>query len=88
MSVCFVCVCVCVFVIMFYGHEAVNINFVQYFICCIGHLSAESWLPYEYLTLTPGKQYVAFVFPVGYSAHWVRLVSNRNCFMTAYFHYT
>lgn len=28
------------------------------------------------------------VFPPGFSAHWVRVVADKNCSATAHFHYT
>lgn len=32
--------------------------------------------------------YKAYVFPSGYSAHWVRIISGRDCKASAQFHYT
>jgi hypothetical protein len=42
--------------------------------------------PYESVRV-PGKGYQAFVFPNGYSAHWVRVKVNRRCAATAQFMY-
>ena len=40
-----------------------------------------------YETVKTNKYYV-HVFPEGLSAHWVRLISNKDCIATAQFHYT
>jgi hypothetical protein len=36
----------------------------------------------------PANSYVPHVFPSGFSAHWVRVVSNTTCVATAQLHYT
>ena len=36
----------------------------------------------------PAKGYAHHTFPVGFSAHWVRVTANRDCTATAYLHYT
>ena len=35
-----------------------------------------------------GSGYAYHVFPVGFSAHWVRIVPGADCIATAIFHYT
>lgn len=37
---------------------------------------------------TPANGYKSHVFPTGYSAHWVRVTSNKACKASAQFHYT
>lgn len=42
-----------------------------------------------YLTLTSGEaNYVQHTFPLGFSAHWVRVIADTNCTATAQLHYT
>lgn len=53
-----------------------------------GHRNLENWLPLITLNLNRYTPYVYYVFEAGYSAHWVRLVSDTNYTLTAYFHYT
>lgn len=52
-----------------------------------GHMG-ESWFNYTAVELSPTNPYVYHVFPDGYSAHWVRVVSDQSCQLTTYFHYT
>ena len=35
----------------------------------------------------PARQAVEHVFPEGFSAHWVRLKTDRDCTATAWFEY-
>jgi len=44
------------------------------------------WHEYQRLTVSPGQLFT-YVFPDGYSAHWVRIIPKRNCFATAQFRY-
>jgi len=53
----------------------------------VDFLGDGSWRKYETVRLGPGE-YRHHVFPEGYSAHWVRLVSNKDCLATAEFIYT
>ena len=43
--------------------------------------------PYSAFTV-PSGGYVHHEFPTGFSAHWVRLVSDTDCTATGYFVYT
>ncbi|BFZ09877.1 hypothetical protein BsWGS_12916 [Bradybaena similaris] len=56
-----------------------------------GHRANEFWVSLTIISLGQG-QYQYFVFPSGYSAHWVRLAlhcgSSARCKVTAYFNYT
>ena len=53
----------------------------------VDFLGDGSWQKYETLRLGSG-QYRYHIFPDGYSAHWLRLVSNKECVMTAELIYT
>jgi len=44
------------------------------------------WQPYQTITVPPGKT-ITHEFPAGFSAHWVRVVANRDCAATAQFVY-
>ena len=46
-----------------------------------------SWASYASMTVPTGG-YKHHVFPTGFSAHWVRLVADRDCVATGYLHYT
>jgi hypothetical protein len=46
-----------------------------------------SWKTYAAVDV-PANSYVPHVFPSGFSAHWVRVVSNTACVATAQLHYT
>lgn len=48
----------------------------------------EPWSDYQVFSLTRDKPYAFHVFPDGFSAHWVRAVSDTDATLTAYFHYT
>ncbi|HSI86908.1 MAG: hypothetical protein ACAI35_12355 [Candidatus Methylacidiphilales bacterium] len=50
----------------------------------LGHGAFQKYLTVE----VPGNGYVPHVFPEGFSAHWVRVISNTSCNATAQFHYT
>jgi hypothetical protein len=45
------------------------------------------WHPYQILQ-APAYGYQYHVFPTGFSAHWIRVVSNTDCTATAQLHYT
>ncbi|XP_071113413.1 uncharacterized protein [Haliotis cracherodii] len=49
------------------------------------HMAGEEWFPVASLTVEKSE---FFVFPTGFSAHWVRVVARHNAVVTAYFHYT
>ncbi|CAL1548764.1 unnamed protein product [Lymnaea stagnalis] len=58
-----------------------------------GHRLNENWmrLPYVFLSLSSNEPYQYFVFPDGFSAHWVRLKVKYALVprtVTAYFYYT
>ncbi|MFC1537258.1 hypothetical protein ACFL4P_00355 [Gemmatimonadota bacterium] len=53
----------------------------------IDYLGNGSWQKYESISLEGGS-YRYHIFPPGFSAHWVRLVSGENCNLTAEFIYT
>jgi hypothetical protein len=53
----------------------------------VDFLGNGDWRPYAKLTLGDGN-YVHHVFPQGFSAHWVRIISEDACVATAQFHYT
>eukprot|EP00117_Sycon_ciliatum_P049342 scpid54540/ scgid0282/ len=57
------------------------------FLGTAGHVSGESWVNYTTVEL-PAKGYDYVAFPDGFSAHWVRLVSQYPAILTAYFHYS
>ena len=63
------------------GDEAVN------FIIQVDVLGDATWETFGTLSV-PSGQTVRYEFPEGYSAHWVRLVSDRNVTATAQFTYT
>jgi hypothetical protein len=46
----------------------------------------DTWFAYRTLRV-PAEQTVTHVFPSGYSAHWVRLKTDRACKATALFNY-
>ena len=46
-----------------------------------------AWKTYASVDV-PANSYVPHVFPVGFSAHWVRVVSNTDCVASAQLHYT
>ena len=52
----------------------------------IDFLGDNTWHTYKSIRVTP-KDYEAFVFPKGFSAHWVRLKANKACSATAQFFY-
>jgi hypothetical protein len=43
---------------------------------------------HRYAEITTGNGYACHVFPAGLSAHWVRLVADTDCTVTAQFFYT
>lgn len=57
------------------------------FIIQVDFLGNGTWKDYEVLTVPKGG-YVHHEFPYGFSAHWVRIVSDTSCTATAYFMYT
>jgi hypothetical protein len=44
------------------------------------------WQPYRTVTVSPGET-VTHEFPAGFSAHWVRVLADRDCKATAQFTY-
>lgn len=74
------------------SHNApVSVSFT-YEICVILNLIAVSdefsiWNTYETITVAPGERKV-FNFPEGFSAHWVRLVADKDCSASAIFTYS
>ncbi|MEX0775152.1 MAG: hypothetical protein WD042_05500 [Phycisphaeraceae bacterium] len=56
----------------------------------VDFMGCDEWSPYTVLTAPSAKHggYVQHTFPTGFSAHWVRLRSDRDCVATAQFHYT
>ncbi|HCD32235.1 MAG TPA: hypothetical protein DER01_07485, partial [Phycisphaerales bacterium] len=43
----------------------------------------------QYVQLTAGADgYVQHTFPEGFSAHWIRIISNQECIVTAQLFYT
>ena len=61
-------------------------------ICVILNLIAVSdefgiWNRYKTITVQPGEK-KEFHFPEGFSAHWVRLVADRDCNASADFTYS
>jgi hypothetical protein len=57
-----------------------------------GHLGAHTFMqPWNNMTtlvITPDAPYAYYVFPIGFSAHWVRFVASADCNCTAFLHYT
>jgi hypothetical protein len=53
----------------------------------VDFLGDGSWSTYQVIGV-PAVGYVHHTFPVGFSAHWVRVTADRACTATAYFHYT
>ncbi len=45
------------------------------------------WEVYKTIQLGP-KGYTYFIFPVDFSANWIRIKSNKDCIASAYFHFT
>lgn len=54
----------------------------------IDFLGAGDWVPYETLRTSGPKNYVRHIFPEGFSAHWVRIVPESDCTVSAEFFYT
>ena len=58
------------------------------FLGTAGHVTGENWANYSTIHMAENS-YQPVIFPVGFSAHWVRLVNvYSSSIMTAYFHYT
>lgn len=53
----------------------------------VDFLGNGSWNKYAQFEVPPSG-YVPHVFPQGFSAHWVRIISSAACSATAQFHYT
>lgn len=57
-----------------------------------GHLGAKGftmpWSDFDVVTLTAAKPYSYYDFPAGFSAHWVRFVTDAQCNCTAWLTYT
>lgn len=45
------------------------------------------WKTLDVVATSPNG-YKSYVFPTGYSAHWVRVIANKTCKASAQFHYT
>lgn len=52
----------------------------------VDFMGAGQWVPYETFRTKGGSAY--HVFPTGFSAHWVRVISESDCTATAQFLYT
>ncbi|MHC4591662.1 MAG: hypothetical protein ACYS8L_03085, partial [Planctomycetota bacterium] len=46
-----------------------------------------AWHAYERISV-PAEGYTHHEFPAGFSAHWVRVIADKDCVATAYFTYT
>ena len=55
-----------------------------------GGVAGDQYVLYQTLSvqIKGGYGYGYHVFPVGFSAHWVRIVPSQDCIATAIFHYT
>ena len=53
----------------------------------VDFLGDQTWSTYEVIAV-PAKGYVHHEFPVGFSAHWVRVTADKACTATAYLYYT
>jgi len=53
----------------------------------VDFIGTQIWKTYAVIRV-PAKGYAYHTFPEGFSAHWVRLVSNKPCKASAIFHYT
>ncbi|HEY5751903.1 MAG TPA: hypothetical protein VIT21_02035 [Chthoniobacterales bacterium] len=50
----------------------------------LGHGAWKTYMTVE----VPAKGYVPHVFPLGFSAHWIRVTASADCTASAQFHYT
>ena len=57
------------------------------FIVEVDFLGIQAWKTYQEITV-PASGYVHHEFPIGFSAHWVRVTLDNSCSASAYFHYT
>ena len=48
----------------------------------------QPWNNFTTIQLGPDQPYAYYVFPVGFSAHWVRFVVDTDCNATAWLTYT
>ncbi len=53
----------------------------------VDFLGCGMWKSYARIEV-PAEGYVPHVFPDGFSAHWVRVMSSADCRATAQLHYT
>lgn len=53
----------------------------------VDFLGTGAWKTYDTFTVAP-HGYVHHEFPVGFSAHWIRVTSDTDCQATAYLTYT
>ncbi len=53
----------------------------------VDFLGNGTWKTYDAFTVSP-RGYLHHEFPTGFSAHWVRIITNRHCTATAHFMYT
>jgi hypothetical protein len=56
------------------------------FVLEVDLLATGAWVPYATLQVPPGKP-LTHVFPAGYSAHWIRLKTDRDCRVSSVFTY-
>jgi hypothetical protein len=54
----------------------------------VDFLGDGTWVEYRTLSISPEKGYEFHIFPDGFSAHWVRIVVDKGCVVSAYFVYT
>ena len=54
----------------------------------VDFLGQGAWEKYETIVAVGTGHYRYHVFPTGFSAHWVRLVTDADCTVTAEFMYT
>ncbi len=75
-----------------YNAEAANVSVEVDFTGSAGHRGAnfylEPWGEVLTLSLTVAKPYTYYVFPDGFSAHWVRFTASVDGNFTAFLHYT
>jgi len=68
-------------------HLCHDANHAVEFTLEVDFLGNQTWKIYDVIRI-PANGYVHHEFPVGFSAHWVRVTANTDCTATAYFIYT
>ena len=63
----------------------IEVNFIMNYIAVSDEFG--KWNAYKTFTIQPGEQ-LEFNFPEGFSAHWVRLVTDKGCNASAIFNYS